>query len=102
MITEEGDYGVTLRTLDADYQSSEPHTIWSIKFYPSAISDIAVFKLTDDTGQIFTRLMNVSTLDPVIEYFPPYFRANICFDLSASSINTAANARLIIIYRRGY
>lgn len=102
MITVAGEYGVTLTTLNADYVSPRLHTLWSIKFYPSATTDRAVIKLVDDAGQEITRLMNASTLDPVIEYFPPYFRTKICFDLSDSSISVAANARLIILYRKGY
>ena len=92
--------GVTITNTDSDYTSPENITVWSIKFYPSATTDYATIKLNTDAGQVVTVLKNVSTLDPVIEYFPLNFRGKIVFDYSASSIATPANARIVVIYRR--
>jgi hypothetical protein len=93
-------YGVSITDLSADYISPSEVTIWSIKFYPSAITDYATIKISTDAGQIVTVLKNVSTIDPVIEYFPPNFRGKWVYDHSASSISVAANSRLVILYRR--
>jgi|PlaIllAssembly_1097288.scaffolds.fasta_scaffold386397_3 hypothetical protein len=93
-------YGVTITNLSEDYVSPAPVTVWSIKFYPSATTDYVTIKLSTDAGQIITVLKNVSTLDPVIEYFPPNFRGILIYDDSASSISVDANSRLVILYRR--
>ena len=93
-------YGVTITNLSADYVSPSEVTVWSIKFYPSAVTDYVTIKLSTDTGQVITVLKNVSTLDPVIEYFPPNFRGKLVYDHSASLISVAANSRLVILYRR--
>ena len=92
--------GVTITNVSADYTSPTEVIIWSIKFYPSATSDYATIRLNTAGGQIVTVLKNVSTLDPVIEYFPPSFRGKVMFDYGASSIATPANARIVVIYRR--
>jgi hypothetical protein len=94
------DNGVTVTNIDSDYNPGSYVTIWSIKFYPSATTDYVTIKFTDASGQMFTKLMNTAGTDPVIEYFPPKFRVRPFFDYSESSIDTAADATIVIIYRK--
>jgi len=93
-------YGVTITDIDSDYTTGTPVRVWSIKFYPSAITDYVTIKLSTDAGQVITVLRNTISLDPVIEYFPPDFRATLVLDYSDSSIDTGADARVVILYRR--
>jgi hypothetical protein len=100
---------ITITTLDADWAWTDTFTsgveysagikIISIQFNPSATDDICVIEEASDAGPCLFYVKCLDTYDQRIKYYRGA-RLKPVFDLSDSTITTAANASIQITYEK--
>ena len=71
--------------------------IRSIKFYPSAANDRMVIRDGgNDAATFFDSGLVSAATDPRIEYYDPPRHVDLYIDISDSTLNTAANCKVVI------